>query len=289
MNLSVGATTLTAARMLGICCLLLLGGCREKDVPYIIDSEEIENYLKQSEDAVNLFRPDGLVRSGTYSLLPGGPTYRDTVLSSSRSYDVWVSDTAWHLGAYGNLKVAEATVTDEFVVRTTRKLNSDSLVTQQTRRMDRIGVFWKLGDDSEPYVGWLLWGIVGGSHAGSAITITTIAGSYRLDTLSRPGDTTRSGKDYIRIREGMPAVIPGGQLGVSLSTTPRLYPLISSITNDGYFTSPIPPGDSGRFVTTVQLPDTYERIFDVALIQFVNDSLGTASADPVFIPYKVLH
>jgi len=92
----------------------------------------------------------------------------------------------------------------------------------------------------------------------------------------------------MRIREGMPAVIPGGQFGVTLSTAPRLNPLISSVTDSGYFTAPIPRTDSGRFETTVTLPTVYDRLFDVALIQFVNDSLGTASANPVFIPYKVL-
>jgi len=286
---TIGTASGIGTYVLALIGVICFAGCKEKDVPYVIDSEEIENYLKQSEDAVNLFRSDGLVKSGTYTLVPGGPTFTDTVLSSNRSYDIWVSDTAWHLGSYGNLRVANATVTDEFTIRTTRKKNNDSIVSERTRRLERVGVFWKLGDDSEPYVGWLLWGVVGGSLSGSAITVATIGGTYRLDTLSKQGDTTLAGEKYIRIREGIPAAIPGGQLGVILSTAPRLYPLISSVTNSGYFTAPMPPDDSGRYVTTVQLPDVYDRLFDVALIQFVNDSLGTASANPVFIPYKILH
>ncbi len=284
-----GAMTQAAAYVMGICCILSLGGCKEKDVPYIIDSEEIETYIKQSEDARNLFRFEGLVQSGTYSLVPGGPTYTDTVLSSGRSYDVWVSDNALDMGSYGRVRVAHAIVTDEFTIRTTRRQGSDSNVTQQTRSMERVGVFWKLGSDAEPYVGWLLWGFGGRPSTSAAVTIETVAGQFRLDTLAKYNVENLEGYKYIRIREGLPATIPGDQLGVVLSPAPRLRPLISSVTEAGYFSAPVPPTDSGRFATTVQLPVVYDRLFDVAMIQFVNDSLGTVSANPVFIPYKILH
>jgi hypothetical protein len=268
---------------------ITLSGCKEKDVPYVIDSEEIESYLKQSEDATNLFRATGLLKPGTYTLVSGGPTFTDSLISSTRHYDIWVSDTAWDLGSYGRVKVANAKVTDELVVRTVRRQGTDSVVNQRTRSLEREGVFWKLGDDAEPYVGWLLWGFIGGPVSGSAVTVQTIVGKYRLDTLLKFTDTTREGNRYYRIREGMPTTVPGDHLGVTLSSAPRLRPLISSVTDAGYFTSPVPPTDSGRFVTTVTLPTDYNRLFDVALIQFVNDSLGTASGTPIFIPYKILH
>jgi hypothetical protein len=266
----------------------LLSGCKEKDVPFVIDSEEIENYLKQSEDATGLFRTAGLLKPGTYTLTLGGPTFTDSLISSTRHYDIWVSDTAWDMGSYGKVKVANAKVTDELVVRTVRRQGTDSIVNQRTRSMEREGVFWKLGDDSEPYVGWLLWGFVGERVSGSAVTIQTTVGIYRLDTLLKASDTTREGSRYFRLREGMPTTVAGDQLGITLSSTPRLYPLLSSVNDAGYFTAPVPPTDSGRFATTVTLPSNYNRLFDVALIQFVNDSLGTASAAPVFIPYKIL-
>lgn len=267
---------------------VLLSGCKEKDVPYIVDSEEIENYIKQSDDAKDLFRAAGLLTPGTYSLTLGGPTFTDSLISSKRRFDIWVSDTAWDMGSYGKVRVANAKVIDELVVRTVRRSGTDSLVNQRTRSLEREGVFWKLGDDSEPYVGWLLWGIVGEPASGSAVLVQTIVGRYRLDTLMKAADTTRDGARYFRLREAMPSTIAGDQFGVTLTSTPHLYPLISSVNNSGYFTSPVPPADSGRFSTTVTLPSTYTKLFDIALIQFVNDSLGTTSANPIFVPYKIL-
>ena len=282
------ARTLSGLFAAVLISVILLYGCKEKDVPYVIDSEEIESYLKQSEDATGLFRAAGLLTPGTYTLVPGGPTFTDSLISATREFDIWVSDTAWDMGSYGRVRVANAKVIDELVVRTVRRLANDSIVNQRTRSLQREGVFWKLGDDAEPYVGWLLWGFVGEPVIGSSVTLQTTVGKYRLDTLLRNTDTTREGRKYFRLREGMPTTIPGDQLGLILSSTPHLYPLISSVTAAGYFTSPVPPTDSGRFATTVTLPTNYTRLFDVALIQYVNDSLGTASAAPVFIPYKVL-
>lgn len=288
--LPLGTMTFAISLVAALGLTLLSGvGCREKDVPFAVDSDEIERYLNESEEAVDLFRSRGLVMSGTYSLVPGGKLYTDTILATKRMYDIWISDTAWHMGSYGSFKVADALVTDEYTVRTTTKVNDKDSTITQTRRVERLGVFWKLGDDGDPYLGWILQGINGGSSPGAAVSYSTISGDYRLDQLYKPGDTSHLGDGYIRLRDGMPSTIPGGNLGVTVSISPKSYPVLSTVSNAGYYLTPIPEGDSGRFVTTVQLPTVYRPLYDVALIQFIGDSVGTIKANPLIVPYKVLH
>ena len=54
-----------------ILCVLValvaaLVGCGEKDVPYIVDADELIRYIGETDEARDLFRTTGLINSDSY-------------------------------------------------------------------------------------------------------------------------------------------------------------------------------------------------------------------------------
>jgi len=162
-----------------------LSGCEEKDVPFVIDSDEIRRYLAEQDEARQLFRTDKLVVGDPYTMPYDSATYYDSVIGVVRiQYDVQLPGaegkgiirfdtisvnplridtvTGWITGDYGNLgllREAWVEIQDKISVRTLRIHNGDTLQEIVTdRRLFRYGFFLKIGSDAASYLGWKLWG-----------------------------------------------------------------------------------------------------------------------------------
>ena len=66
-----------------------LSGCEEKDVPFVVDSDEIRRYMAEQDVARQLFRTSNLVTGDPYTMPYDSATYHDSVIGIERiQYDV---------------------------------------------------------------------------------------------------------------------------------------------------------------------------------------------------------
>lgn len=161
-----------------------LAGCGgERDIPVISDDNEILAYIAHSNDAVELFRTNGLFNGEAYTI-PGdeGAIYADFLDSVNRDVDIELTPagTIMDYSSYGSgisrTKDAEVRVVDQFYVTTRR--STDTTETSAVRILIRYGLFLKRGSDAEQYVGWQLFAYNGGGPLPSAsLTITAIGGN----------------------------------------------------------------------------------------------------------------
>ncbi|MBN1212187.1 MAG: hypothetical protein JXA92_06370, partial [candidate division Zixibacteria bacterium] len=169
----------------GLVLLSILSGCEEKDVPYVVDSDEIRRYMAEQDLARQLFRTESMIVGDPYTMPYDSATYFDSVIGVERiQYDVSLPGddgkgiirfdtisvnplkidtvTGWITGDYDNLgflREAWVEIQDKITVRTLRVHDGDTLQEIVTdRRLYRYGFFLKIGSDAAPYLGWKLWG-----------------------------------------------------------------------------------------------------------------------------------
>ncbi|UCD64125.1 MAG: hypothetical protein JSW34_01445 [Candidatus Zixiibacteriota bacterium] len=178
-----------------------LFACEEIDVPYVIDEEEIMRYIVESDVGVELFRTDSLLPSNPY-VIPDDPDafYVDRVDSVTRIYDIYIlvdnfgSEDREYIQDFGPpigvTRGAEATVTDNFYIRTIRYEGGDSTVYHMVRPVIRYGFFVKLGDDNQAFRGWLLMAFSGGGpFARQSWLGTSRVQGIRPDNTTFPADS----------------------------------------------------------------------------------------------------
>jgi len=226
----------------------LLTSCGEKDVPYIIDAEEITRFINEDVRAVGLFEWQTMFVPDPYTVPFDSGIYRDSVLKHQRSIDVEVSsdpDAKVDWGALGELRQAYAGVDDVFDIQRTRVYTDTTIVDTVQRLVVRWGFFLKLGDDAEDYAGWMLWGFRG-LQEGSDVGLGTVrvglydGTSFAGDLsafLDRPPSEGLPGIEYARLDE-MPEVVMGSRVVVevtrSAGSTPT-YHLLSGLDTSGAF------------------------------------------------------
>lgn len=158
---------------------LFIFGCEEKDVPFVIDADEILAYLSREPEAKELFSLDGLYPTGEYVVDHQFAVYSDRILSHKRTVSVELVplerpdyEVYADYGSLGLLREAWAVVTDKFTIETTRIIGEDTLVDTTNRPLERFAFFLKLGSDSKDYLGWRLWGYRGISGSGGPLATT---------------------------------------------------------------------------------------------------------------------
>ncbi|HUV31131.1 MAG TPA: hypothetical protein VMY05_08605 [Acidobacteriota bacterium] len=254
------------AVILAIAIFAGMSGCGEKDVPFVIDADEVAAYVQQSPEAGELFRTGGLFPTEPYVVgHQDSATYRDRILSHKRTIDVGLvplrlpdgsprpeEDVYADYGLLGRLREAWATVTDEFSIETTRAFAAETLVDTSDREFVRYGFFLKLGSDAQDYVGWKLYGYNGLGSVNAPLYVSITAPSGDRDT-SFTGNlnlyTNRSltvsaafgVRDYVKL-EDIVQINNGGVLSVvtqwagSVTSAKRDYPLIAADSQEGFRT-----------------------------------------------------
>ena len=277
--------------------VIFVGGCKEKDVPYVIDADEIARYMAEDESAQNLFRSDSLIVSTPYQTPLDDATYLDSVIAHTRRQEVIVDSVLADYGSLGQLMEAMVYVIDSFQVATIRTSGNDRTVFYNPRLVTRIGFFLKLGSDAQAYVGWKLWGIGVSTAAKPPVDVlvqpegdTAFAGDYSIYT-RQPVDLALDPSFYYIRLSDLPQV--GKNVKTVVSTTirntqapARYYQLLSAAGNSGDFTEPMIQIDRSHYTDTITTPAINPRLYDVMMMQsFVDTTFQFAKA--WVIPYRV--
>jgi len=230
----------TASNILSLLLLSLVvvvTGCEEEDVPFVVDDEEIARYINNSEDARGLFRVDGIYPAQPYTMpFDPGAGYIDVIDSTAREIDIDAHvdtvrkfQTADGFVEYyrlidafpspiGEKWHAEAIVDDFFYGRRLRIEGTDTTAVPFTRVLTRYGFFLKLGSDQQEYFGWKLWAFNGGGpESGTFIIDTDNNGTFRGDLAGY------NSFEYTRYRIVLSTNRPGGGESIDSSAGHTQY------------------------------------------------------------------
>jgi hypothetical protein len=291
-----------------------VAGCGEKDIPYVIDSEEITRYIREDGVAKELFRNSGLINPTPYTLPADNATFYDSLVSVRRSIEVFLvplkilgpnGDSvandpdriyADH-GYLGRVRECVARVEDRFTIHITRVYADSTLHDTTVLILNRYAFFLKLGTDTRPFVGWVLWGFNGiGTEAPPlGVTLVGSAGANFRGDLSLYPDEPLSASTaiprvpYIRLTS-MDTVVVGSRLHVTANKASSGNPtwqLLSDYSNDGAFTRPMVRYNMVEYIDSLsyQTPSSNPRLYNEVLVQMLS-SLSFRYRTAFVIPYR---
>jgi len=160
-----------------------LGGCDEGEVLPVDDEEELRRYLYESEDGLDLFRATDLfVEQPFIDPFNTNDTLIQVIDSTWRDIET-LRIVDYARGNYRYVEVlpflardAELIVYDFYRVITKRIAGADTTVVDTTQRaLTRYAYFVKMGDDSQRFKGWKLYGYNGGESTidiGSSVYVS---------------------------------------------------------------------------------------------------------------------
>jgi len=310
--LVLGVLAAAAAMAAG---LGLLAGCGEKDVPYIIDADEIARYINEVEEAGELFRTSGLINPGPYTVPFDSAEFHDSVVTRRRSLEIHLvplkilgpsGDSipndpdriyADH-GYLGRVRESVVRVEDRFTIQTSRVYGDTTLQDTTIFSLNRYAFFLKLGGDTRPYVGWVLWGFNGIGSVAPPIGVT-LAGSAGADfrgdlalypDLPRSISTAIPRVPYLRLAE-MDTVVAGSRLLVTTSGVSQINPtvqLISDYSQSGPFMHSLIRYDTADVLDSLsyQTPTSQTRLYNQLMIQLVADG-NHRNRTAFVVPYRL--
>lgn len=280
--------SLRIAYVLGTILLLVgaLAGCKEKDVPFVVDEDELIRYIEETTEGRQLFRTDCFVVSEDYGFPFDNGVYLDSLVKHERTYDIRMTgpdESEWvNYGALGDLREAHVFVQDRFTIQTMRDYDDLGIhiVDTTVREVERLAFFLKLGDDSEEYVGWVLWGFNGIFRSGPEASVRL----RRFDGSVFPGDysayltesrDTSIGLVAFRRLDQLDTVVVGSRLVVTMiygssTSDPSVFSL-SGLDTSGMFIREMAVDDTVHIdtVRTIQInPPRYNVLF---VSEYVND------------------
>jgi hypothetical protein len=264
----------TAVLIAGI--VIFVSACKERNVPYIIDEEQIQKYIEESNIGEQFFRKNNLIMPDTFRTLADPSSLYKIVIDSVRrfyEYSVSEDERSYSFDFLGGVphRDAEVEVKDRVYYKTIRVSGVDTITTAAMTQFSRYGWFAKVGDDSRPYAGWLLYGYNGGSPFGSMGVATQVSvtapNNYvvRGDTLGMShffyevsNDTVGNGTKYVYYLITDSAVVmktpPGVSLDAALDASPTSsYCLITTEVNDAIETVAM-PRSGGEYEYSVVIP-----------------------------------
>jgi hypothetical protein len=292
----------------------MLAGCGEKDVPYIIDADEITRYINEVGVARELFRTAGLINPGSYTVPFDSAEFYDSVVAQRRSMVVnlvplkvlgpngdSIPNDPNRIYAdhdyLGRVRESVVRVEDRFTIQTSRVYSDTTLLDTTIFALNRYAFFLKLGDDTRPYVGWVLWGFNGIGSVGPAIGVTLVGSagaSFRGDLalypdLPRSISTAIPQVPYIRLSE-MDTVVAGSRLLVTTSGSSQTNPtvqLVSDYSQSGPFVRPLIRYDTVNVLDSLsyQTPTNQPRLYNQLMIQLVADG-NHRNRTGFVVPYR---
>ncbi|MEW5795372.1 MAG: hypothetical protein AB1772_03330 [Candidatus Zixiibacteriota bacterium] len=276
-------------------------GCSEKEVPFIIDEDEIARYLSEVSIARELFRTTGLINSTPYTLPFDSAVITDVVLSRKRSLDISLvplkiaqpggdsvpnyPDTIYvDHGYLGRLRESLVEVNDRFTIEVTKAYSTDTVVDTVQLDLTRYAFFLKLGDDTRPYVGWILWGFSGIGSTPTPLSVV-VKGSDGADfrgDLGLYADEPLSSiryipkVPYIRLT-AMDTVDQGSRLLITTTKTSTglpTNPVISDYEEGGTFARAMVRYDPANYVDSLsyQTPTNNPRLYNQFMIQMFTEA-----------------
>ncbi len=289
----------------GTLIAILAAGCSEKDVPFVIDADEITAYITNSHEAIELFSVAGFYPEQPYEVAHLDATFQDRLLEHKRTMyvetiplktlDYGSTDSSKtpdsilyaDYGSLGKLREAWVVINDEFTIETIRSYAADTLVDTTDRTLQRYAFFIKLGNDSKDYVGWLLWGYRGMYNGNPPLRsvmfarvdgeVTEIEGDvlmYNDLPLSNPNWFSRIGfiklSDIPKIDNGEPIALETHWIG-STNITKRDYPLITFDGQAGFTTIAARQDSREEYRGVADLRDGSTRRYNSLLLQAFHD------------------
>ncbi len=295
--------------------LLAVVGCEEKEVPFIVDADEIIRCVSETAEARELLRTSGLINPDPYTVPFDSATFVDSLLGHSRGFEVSLvplkilnanGDSvandpdriyADH-GYLGRVRESVVRVEDRFTIQISRLYNDTTLLDTTVLILDRYAFFLKLGADSKPYVGWVLWGFngIGAVAPPLGVTLKGSAGADFRGDLGLYPDLPRSispaipSVPYIRLTE-LDTVNQGSRLLITTykaaSQGLPTAQLISDYDNDGPFTRSMYRYDPVDYVDSLsyQTPAANPRLYNLVLIQALTEQ-SFPIRDGFVVPYR---
>lgn len=286
---------LTILFFFGILMLTAGYGCNPKDVPVIIDEDELLRYMNETEDGRELFRTDGLIPSSPYQTPVDNAIWSDSVLAHKRVISVNASDGEADYGSLGFLREGVVLVNDQFTVETTRLFPDSTVVDTTVRTVLRDAFFLKLGGDSRPFVGWLMWGYNGIGEAFLPVNVWMRPDTSQLffgdkspNTIN--GKLLRVGGPFIALTD-IRALGDGESIVCSTATansqTPvRTYQVLTFAEGSGFAVSGMKQIDRMRYIDTISTPTANPRLWNIIYFQSFDDQTRKLLASWT-VPYRI--
>ncbi len=274
---------------------ILAPGCKEKDVPYVVDENEVERYLLETEQGQELFRTTGIVVTDPYTLPADSATYQDSVISHARLITITLGDGLQDYSGLGLLREGLVRVTDTFVVQTRRVKGIDTTDTSNKRGFVRYGYFLKLGNDAQEYVGWVLYGFNGfGSPSADELNIK-LAWSGQAQARFDNSLYTNSLKDatlsqlgpaYIKLTDMKSAT---KNINIAAEVRNRFRPVMTfEAANNSWVNSAMSSTTTvDLYRDTLLIPSTANRLYNLIVLHMLGDSTSRTGRTGVFIPYRI--
>ncbi len=299
--------------------IVLISGCSEKEVEYVIDDEELIRYINSSEDARELFRVDGLFPEEPFTVPYDSAIFVDVIDSTRRFIFVdahvdtvrtlefpdgsveYYRERHFFPSPIGEEWEAEVTVDDYFYGRRLRIVEGDTTSETFERVLTRYGFFLKLGGDSRAYRGWTLWAFNGGGPpSGSMVVQTSNGESFRGDfveyspisftiereSLTFGGIRTLGGGTqhaYKRL-DRLEPVTEGAELFVTASEvdTKSQVRLISAQTDTGFTNFKMDRVSTSQYVDTIALASNTDFVWNLLSCQEITRTLIPGSVPPEY-------
>lgn len=269
--------------------LSALGGCGgEKDVPFVVDEDELVRYVQEVTEARELFRTSNLIQTESYTVPFDNGTYTDSLIQRKRRYAVSLvppTDSAAYVdyGNLGDLREALVEVSDSLKVQTRKVYADTTLVDTTWRELVRYGFFLKLGDDAKDYVGWALWGYNGLGVVNLPVSVD--ARRYDLSTfpcdLEMYNEFPKGSKiprvPFVRL-SNIDTVVVGSRVRFSnekLSSQPAAYTLLSDYASDGVFQAKMGQETPDVDTLSYKTEGSNDRYYRVAFMQAFKESDGS--------------
>lgn len=279
------------------CLSLLIAtvGCEPKDVPVVIDEDELIRYMNETEDGRELFRTDSLISSASYQTPFDNAVWRDSVIAHKRVMNANASKQEADYGSLGMLKEGVVLVNDQFTVQTTRTFPDSVVVDTTVRTVTRDAFFLKLGDDSRPFVGWVMWGYNGIGGETLPVNVWMMPdssqqffGDRNPNTLN--GKLLRLGGPFIPLTD-IRAITDGETIVCSTATANsqipvRTFQILSFADRSGFTTSGMNKIDRKRYVDTIETPLGNPRLWNIIYFRSYDDQTRRILASWT-VPYRV--
>jgi len=291
-----------ALAIVGVAALV---GCGEKDVPVIVDADELIRYVNETYEARDLFRTSGLINSDPYTVSFDSAVFHDSLVSHTRGIETFLvpldrplDEVYADYGGYiGRVRESVVRVEDRFTIQISRVYSDTTLFDTTQFFLDRYGFFLKLGDDSKPYVGWTLWGFngIGTVAPPLGVTLESSSGAQFRGDLGLYPDLPLSHSSaiprvsYIRLT-AMDTVLQGSRLLVTASKASSGRPtfqLVSDYDSDGAFTRAMHRYDTVNIIDSLsyQTVSGNPRLYNLVFIQVLTDQSYPIRSGFV-VPYR---
>lgn len=262
-------------------------GCKEKDVPFVSDTDYMLQYLDRTETGIDLFRWDSLILPADYTLPFTAATFRDSVVGHTRT-NLFRAIANEEFGVpVGNQPACNFTISDIYDVRT-RKINGvDTTYVDAQRTIVRSGKFVKLGSDFEDFLGWTLWSFAGRDvlpPSSPVIQVTTTFQPVGQTAVAVNQNQLVKLTDIKSIASGTNVILKTISNTADSLREPAV--ILSAEDISGFGQRSMIRVDRDHYLDTLKTPANNKRLWNLILLQTFHDTEFFFTGGFI-IPYRV--